>query len=48
MVMGQVSWNNNLNNTSAITCVLVFAVVVGSLLFLNNTHIDKIAFAVGI
>ena len=47
MVMGQVSWNNNLNNTSAITCVLVFAVVVGSLLFLNNTHINKIAFAVG-
>jgi hypothetical protein len=39
--------NMNKDKVSAITCLLIFVLAVGSLLFLNNAHINKIAFAVG-
>ena len=37
----------NKDKVSIITCLLIFVVAVGGLVFINNAHVNKIAFAVG-
>ena len=37
----------NKDKVSIITCLLIFFVAVGGLLFVNNAHVNKIVFAVG-
>ncbi|MGB5090958.1 MAG: hypothetical protein WBN72_08455, partial [Nitrososphaeraceae archaeon] len=39
--------NMNKDKVSIITCLLIFVVAAGGSVFVNNAHVNKIAFAVG-